>query len=850
MKMTGYKYDGRPFSMPGFSTPVSLTNLTVNVKISSLDMEGKYACSFSSDYSEIKDTMFLTVVARPVISTHVEEEFLNGTHYQTVSCSASNAKPKAHIHWEIRGAPLSGDVFSIETTSSNHQNVTYNTTSVLSFPILLNNESRVTCVVQHQALTEPRMADITLQTFVSPNISMEMVVQQKDGEHFFQVTCTATGGKPNPDISWILPPSAQMPHKESESEANTYWFPIDLYEGKNVTCIFGYPLLPGKYTRTVTLPTYYITSLQLKNHSSENGLLILEDGGSDTIISLEVKGNVPSYKINCTKNGESMPKDVDVIGSNILIKGPIGFNLSGQYQCLASYHRHTAGLEFNIEVKQKVLLPATFPPNISVHLWEEAGNIYVECLASNAYPAANVSWVLPQDFNAEIQSNISSSNGSETVRSLLSLPFCVFQELRLECVVDHLDLDGQERRPIILPVCDPINITLQSNTVWEHGIAYMEVNCSADNTPPAATIELDTDDCRHAINATEFSNVVRVSGSQQENAVGVWSSAHLSVQAYAGCTVICVLKQQGLQRPERKSLRVPSVGPPESHLGVGPLKDSTLWAAVCEYRGEGVVPNISWVISDHNTTIITASIQPTYDGIKVLVNATYEFHLHQCEGKNLTCLIQNDYGEEERRTATVPKYVISSIVVLNKTIPLRGNHAQRTAVHRIALQKALPDQRIVFRVNGNTPAYHIKCFRADGSAAHTVAGALVFAESVSEHDAGLYTCHASWYHHKATVFFQVDIPSQETQTITFILICFSSASAITLFLFITVCVFCKQSGESRSSNKVRRERESLAGLMQTPCSPEISKPALPAGKGPEYAELVRYSIVIDVKSTV
>ncbi|KAL7848561.1 hypothetical protein SRHO_G00201840 [Serrasalmus rhombeus] len=848
-KIAGYKHDGNPFNKDGFSTPASKTNLTVKVGINSLDMEGCYMCSFGSDEEEIKETTFLTVIARPEINTHVEEDVLNGTHYQTVTCSAFKAKPMAHIRWEIRGAPLNEDIFSMNTTNSKYPDGTSNIISVLRFPIILNNESRVSCVVHHPALTEPNMTDINLQSFASPNVSMEMVLKQKEGKDFLQVICTATGGRPHPDIRWVLPSSAHTPLSQEhelgiESIASSHWFPSDLYEGENVTCIFGYPLLPAMHTRSVTLPTYRITSLKLRTPSSEKDLVVVEEESRDVTISMEVVGNVPNYTINCTKDGEPMPKDVEVIGSDILIKGPVGFNLSGHYLCQASYHKQTANLELNIEVKPRILLPATFPPNISFHLWKEAGNIYIECVASKSSPSANVSWVLPQDLNGTIQSNITSSNGSHTVRSILTLPVCVSQELNVECVVEHLDLDGQEKRSVVLPTCAGTNITLQSHTVWENGVAYAEVNCSADNAPPAASIAWDTENCTSGISASELGSFVRQPGSAQEDAGGVWSTARLSVQAYAGCTVTCVLKHQDLGRPEQKSFPIPLIGRPAIQLNVGALSDSALWAAVCEYSGDAVVPNISWVISNHNNTIVSANIQPTYEGIKVLVNTTFEFQLHQYEGKNLTCVIQHNYGEEERRTVPVPKYIISSIVVLNKTSLLHGNHGQLTAVNRIALQEDLPHQRIVFKVIGNTPGCQLKCFRADGSAAHTVDMALVFAELVSEQDTGLYTCHASWYHHKATVFIQVDVTSQETHMMTFILICFSSAAAITLFLFVTMCVLCKRSGESRSSNEVRKQRESLAGLMQTPCSPELN------GKGPEYAELVRYSIVIDVKSPV
>ena len=96
---------------------------------------------------------------------------------------------------------------------------------------------------------------------VFPNVSMEMVLKQKEGKDFLQVLCTATGGRPHPDITWVLPSSAHMPLSQKhnlgiESVASSHWFPSDLYEGEHVTCIFGYPLLPALHTRSVTLPTY------------------------------------------------------------------------------------------------------------------------------------------------------------------------------------------------------------------------------------------------------------------------------------------------------------------------------------------------------------------------------------------------------------------------------------------------------------------------------------------------------------------------------------------------------------------------------------------------------------------
>ncbi|XP_073673973.1 uncharacterized protein [Garra rufa] len=127
--------------------------------------------------------------------------------------------------------------------------------------------------------------------------------------------------------------------------------------------------------------------------------------------------------------------------------------------------------------------------------------------------------------------------------------------------------------------------------------------------------------------------------------------------------------------------------------------------------------------------------------------------------------------------------------------------------------------------------------------------ALVFIDPVSEQDEGLYICQISYHHHMAKVFIRVEVTSEETQHMIFIIICFSSASAITLILMIVLIVLCK-SGRSHTSQKKknRNERESLAALMQDPRSPE--RMVIPGTAGPHYAELVHYSIVFDAKSTV
>ena len=105
------------------------------------------------------------LIVRPDVTVEVEEETQSGTHYQSVSCFTTNAKPKPQISWEIGGRTPSDVIFSVQTESVHHANGTLDLTQVLRFPTHLNDEGTVVCVVQHPALPEPRRTVALVQTF-------------------------------------------------------------------------------------------------------------------------------------------------------------------------------------------------------------------------------------------------------------------------------------------------------------------------------------------------------------------------------------------------------------------------------------------------------------------------------------------------------------------------------------------------------------------------------------------------------------------------------------------------------------------------------------------------------------
>lgn len=65
-RLAGFVY-GKVFNRDGFSEPDSLTNLTVKMNVSSVEVEGEYICEFSfeDEDEDCHDSTFLTVVGKP-----------------------------------------------------------------------------------------------------------------------------------------------------------------------------------------------------------------------------------------------------------------------------------------------------------------------------------------------------------------------------------------------------------------------------------------------------------------------------------------------------------------------------------------------------------------------------------------------------------------------------------------------------------------------------------------------------------------------------------------------------------------------------------------------------------------
>ncbi|KAL4648536.1 hypothetical protein GN956_G6745 [Arapaima gigas] len=860
-QLVGYMMEKVTINDKRFGVPASSSNLTVTMNVASKEDEQEYKCSFFTGSETIEGKVTLRIMALPSVHTRVQEGKVNGLHYQIVTCSTTAGRPEAELIWLVNGIRANGAAFSVTNTSLQSHNGTFNQTSVLRFATHVLDEGYVTCAVSHRALTTPTQVRVEVQYFVAPVLTMETTLVQEEGEDFHKVTCRAVGGRPAPKLSWSLPadasrtvnPSANVQqerdvHNETELVTSTLRFPAHLHEGLNITCIIDHPKFPHEQRRTSTLPTYRLSTMQaLSPRTSTTGEVLVDEGQRNVTIQLQVAGHVPRYQVTCTKEHGPLPTDTTVINGSLWIGGPVELHHAGQYECQASYYHHKVLVQLEVQVVPEELLQAFVPPIITTHTWEESELRTLQCSAMGAIPTANVSWSLPEGMPERVLANDTFQNETHCVSSILLLPICLPLEYQVECVVQHPALPREEIRRFTLPACFGPDVRLQSTTTWENGVEYTEVECRAESAKPAPVIKWTVQGDHGFNNTCHLVNVTTTNWTNGDESITVHSVARLPFFSFFRRVVTCVVTHQALEKEVMKDILIPAVEPPAPVVSIRTQQGSSLWLAVCESTWHTDKFNLSWVLPENNTGR-TAVCSRTEGGL--ILSTAYEFPLYLHEEQNLTCRIQNEHISAEK-TVHIPRYNIS-LALLSATMASR-----RDLVQRVTLQPHVRNQRVQLKVYSKNPEFNFSCFRSDGSVASTEGVALVFPFLVSERDAGLYTCHASFYHHHTTLHFLVEVADKDQELWTIILICFSTAAAIMLILAVCLCIFCKNHRMDNSTSVVSaNKRESLAALtslMADHRSPELKKSAPGAAlieKDQEYPELLRYSIVMDIKSTV
>ncbi|XP_069017603.1 uncharacterized protein [Embiotoca jacksoni] len=846
-RLAGFQ-NGKPFSRDNFSYPESPTNLTVQMRVATVEVEGKYICEFESLDDDFLASVFITVVARPDVQILVNAETINGTHYQSVSCSAAGGRPTPQIRWLVNDLPPPDYPFTVNVSDTPHSNGTSTLISILHFPTHLQDEDSVTCVVRHPTLPNLKRTTVRVETYVRPIVTIKAEMVQEGGNDFWVVSCISSGGRPDADISLALNTAEELQREkntDSDVQRISVHLPAIEYQGHSVTCVFDHPKFKHKESRVTTLPTFYLSGVQLNSELGSTSdeyeaaeVLELQEGQSDAVISLEIIGNVPRYSLTCKKDDGPLPEGVELVGKSLTVQGPLEHQHAGLYECVFLYHHLEATLRINVTVKPQVIQPV--PPTIRVDLRTEDGRRVIECFAADAVPAANLSWLLPEGVSEDFWFNSTSHNGRHSVRGVLLLPACSPRELTAECVINHPAFKEPENRSITLPFCARPYITINASTEWKDGHQYTKVDCSADTASPVAAITW------HAGNNDNSVRFLTETEVQADGLVSARSSVHFLTSLYAGQNLTCVVKHSSLEAPEKRTIHIPVHKATLLSASVVRQRDSPLWLAVCDCRGECVGKNLAWVLPENAKS--QSPQQSEYGGHVVKTRLTYQFPLVLHEGQDLTCVYQFEHGVTEKRTVHIPKYYISSVRLLNDSTPLKSRYSAQPVVYRVCLHENHHDQKILLRVEGNVPEYNINCQRSDGSFVQMEGAAMIFQLELTKHDEGQYTCRASFYHHTATVNIQVEVMMEGQLFALATIICISTASAIALILVITLCMCCKQN--SRTQHKKHESLSALTTLMQEPGSPEVKKPVVTEKDSKELAKLISYSIVIDVKSTV
>ncbi|CAL8362271.1 unnamed protein product [Merluccius merluccius] len=797
-RLAGFN-NGVPFRrVSHFSEPASATNLTARVSVSSVEAEGEYTCAFKSqEAEEFARTMFLEVHVRPEIQISVTEEMDNGTHYQSVRCSAVGGKPASTIRWLVGDEPPVGDHFTVEESGD--------FISVLHFPTHLQDEDRVACAVDHPSLAVPIVTAVNVKTFVAPSVSVQVedeeVEEGEEEEEYWRVSCMASGGRPETTISLVTAPDddddKESPRMDSGADAGmrAYHLPMHAYEGHDATCVFDHPKLPATQLRTVRLPSFHLSGVQLlANGINEmQPLLELEEGQRDVSIGLRAVGRVPRYAVSCRKEDASpLPGDVEVVGRVLTFRGPVALPHAGLYECEASYYRHRAAVQINITVRPR---PVLVPPSIRLDLRSGPSDRKVECSVASATPAASVSWRLPA--GAAAVSNVTLHNGSHSFTTVLSLAACFPQELTVGCVIDHPHFQTPENRSVTIPLCAPPNISLSSGEECSGGEEYTVARCRVDSVATAANITWrlgeggdfgDTVGIDHLEGVDVRTEVERSVGGGGGVATAL-STARLPSLLYSGRTLRCVVAgHPSLRRPERRDLLIPVREVPVLNLSLEGLGSSGLLQAVCDHQAEGVNASLTWAPPASSQGRV--SLGSRDEGRTVKTKIAYQFQLKSHEGHNLTCLAEYPCGRSEARTIRIPKYSIS-LRVLNRTAPLTKHYSGASDILRLFLQDDLPGgQRILLQVNGNVPSHSLTCKRRNGSFVHMEGDALVLRSEVKGEDEGLYICRASFYHHEAIVRFQVEVlKNPKEQFVKLVAVCAASVSAVVMVLGVALWVF-------------------------------------------------------------
>uniref|UniRef100_A0A8D0HL86 Nectin cell adhesion molecule 3 n=1 Tax=Sphenodon punctatus TaxID=8508 RepID=A0A8D0HL86_SPHPU len=152
-----------------FLTP-SLADATLIIGPLRMDDEGTYTCEFATYPLGNEDGVTrLIMLAKPTNTAEAREVMAGGPVTPVAVCTSAHGKPPASITWQTPG--LSGNANASEVTNPD------GTITVISqynmAPVAEANEKRITCIVEHDTLTQAEALPVMLSVLYPPQVSIE-----------------------------------------------------------------------------------------------------------------------------------------------------------------------------------------------------------------------------------------------------------------------------------------------------------------------------------------------------------------------------------------------------------------------------------------------------------------------------------------------------------------------------------------------------------------------------------------------------------------------------------------------------------------------------------------------------